>query len=263
MKINSMKSASEVRTACRKGRWDGPTCGLAPGFVQANLAVFPKDWAYDFLLFAQRNPRPVPVLEVGEAGDFLVKELAEDADIRTDLPKYIVWENGKPVCEVPDIVDFWREDLVWFLIGCSFSFEEELMNAGLPVRHIEEKVNVPMYRSSLICRGAGKIPDTPMVVSMRPYTPEDAERASEITGRMPSVHGAPVHKGSPDAIGIKDIQKPDFGDAVTVYPGEIPVFWACGVTPQSAVMEAKPPFMISHAPGHMFIGDKRNEEYRI
>lgn len=137
------------------------------------------------------------------------------------------------------------------------------MNAGLPVRHIEEKVNVPMYRSSLICRGAGKIPDTPMVVSMRPYTPEDAERASEITGRMPSVHGAPVHKGSPDAIGIKDIQKPDFGDAVTVYPGEIPVFWACGVTPQSAVMEAKPPFMISHAPGHMFIGDKRNEEYRI
>lgn len=258
-----MKTAAEVREACRSGRWTGPTCGLAPGYVQANLAVFPKDWAYDFLLFAQRNPKPVPVLEVGDAGDFRISRIAANADVRTDLPKYRIWKNGILEEEVTDISRYWRDDLVYFLIGCSFSFEEALVDEGLPVRHIEENVNVPMYRTSLMCEGAGKIPDTPMVVSMRPYTPEQAVRAAKITGQMPFVHGAPVHIGNPSEIGIADIAKPDFGDAVTVYPGEIPVFWACGVTPQSAVMEAKPPFMISHAPGHMFVGDKRNDDFRI
>lgn len=258
-----MKTPQEVRQACREGRFCAPTCGLAPGFIQANLAIFTKDWADDFLEFAKKNPQPVPLLEVGGVGDYQIRQIAKNADVRTDLPLYRIWKNGVLVEEVPHILDFWREDLVYFLIGCSFSFEESLTEAGLPLRHVEEGVNVPMYRTNLMCQGAGKIPSSPMVVSMRPYLKDQVQQAIAITEKMPAVHGAPVHVGDPQSIGIKDLSRPDFGDSVTINPGEIPVFWACGVTPQSAVMEAKPSFMISHAPGHMFVGDKKNDEYKV
>ncbi len=252
-------TGSDVRAACRTGALRTPTPGLAPGFVQANLVVLPKDWAFDFLLFCQRNPKPCPLLDVTEPGDPEPKAVAPGADLRTDLPAYRVWQNGELVAEPTDVRDHWRGDLVAFLVGCSFTFETALLEAGVPVRHIEQGVNVPMYRTTVPCKPAGRFAG-PMVVSMRPLLPADAIRASRICGKYPLAHGAPVHFGDPAAIGIADLAKPDFGDAVEVRPGETPVFWACGVTPQAAVMHAKPPFAITHKPGHMFLTDLRDHD---
>ena len=252
-------TGSDVRAACRSGSLSTPTPGLAPGFVQANLVVLPRDWAFDFLLFCQRNPKPCPLLDVTEPGDPEPKAVAPGADLRTDLPAYRVWRNGELVAEPTDVRDHWRGDLVAFLVGCSFTFETALLQAGVPVRHIEQGVNVPMYRTSVPCKPAGRFAG-PMVVSMRPLLPADAIRATRICGRYPLAHGAPVHFGDPAAIGIADLAKPDFGDAVEVRPGETPVFWACGVTPQAAVMHAKPPFAITHKPGHMFLTDLRDRD---
>jgi len=249
-----MITGADVRLACRSGSFAGPTPGLAPGFVQANLVILPQDWAWDFLLFCQRNPRPCPLLDVTEPGDPVPHALAPAADLRTDLPAYRVWENGELVDEPTDIVRRWRSDLVSFLVGCSFTFENALAAAGVPIRHIEESRNVPMYRTNVPCREAGRFRG-PMVVSMRPLTPGHALAATRICSRFPRAHGAPVHLGDPAAIGIADAARPDFGDAVTIRPGEVPVFWACGVTPQAALMEAKPPFAITHKPGHMFVTD--------
>lgn len=256
-------TGDEVRRACRRGEWRDQTSGLAPGFVQANLAVVPKEWAWDFILFAQRNPKPCPVLEAGEAGSPFTRFIADHADIRSDLPKYRIYEYGELTGEVTDINHLWKDDYVFFLIGCSFSFEEALMSSGLEVRHISEGRNVPMYKTSILCKSAGRFIDTAMVVSMRPFSPENAMKAIAVTREFPGVHGAPVHMGDPGAIGINDLDKPDWGDPVTIEKGEIPLFWGCGVTPQVAAMTAKIPIMITHSPGHMFVGDRMNHEYRI
>lgn len=221
------------------------------------FAYCPKDLAFDFLLFCTRNPRPCPLLEVGNAGSRQIRDMAENADVATDFPKYRIWKNGVLTEEVHDISDLWQDDFVYFLIGCSFSFEAELIEAGIPVRHIEEGRNVPMFNTNIPLKPAGIFGGN-MVVSMRPIPYDLVVKAVNVTAAMPRVHGAPIHIGSPEQIGIKDIFSPDYGDAVTVNDGEVPVFWPCGVTPQNAVMNAKPPMAITHAPGHMFITDVKN-----
>jgi uncharacterized protein YcsI (UPF0317 family) len=250
-------TGADVRAACRTGTLNGPTPGFALGFVQANLVILPKEWAFDFLLFCQRNPKPCPLLDVTEPGDPVPRTTAPTANLKTDLPAYRVWREGVLFEEPTDISPFWRTDLVSFLIGCSFTFENALLAAQVPVRHIEMNVNVPMYRTSVACQSAGRF-SGPLVVSMRPLTPEQAIKATRICSRFPRAHGAPVHIGDPAAIGIKSISKPDFGDPVRIEKGEVPVFWACGVTPQAALTQAKPPFAITHKPGHMFLTDLRD-----
>ena len=237
-----------------------PTSGWSAGWTQANLVAVPRDLAYDVLLFAQRNPAPCPVLDVTEPGEVSCRIF--DGDLRTDLPSYRVYEDGEPVAEVADVRDAWRDDLVAFLIGCSFTFESALLAAGVPVRHIELGRNVPMYRTSVPCEPAGRI-HGPLVVSMRPVPAGLVDLAVEVTGRYPAVHGAPVHSGDPAALGIADLDRPDFGDPVPVRAGEVPVVWACGVTPQAAVMASRPPFAISHAPGHMLITDVPDDRYHL
>lgn len=239
----------------------GPTAGLCMGFAQCNLIALPKSLAYDFLLFAQRNSRACPVLEVSDAGSRRLEWLAQDLDLARDFPRYRLYENGELTGEYTDAEALWRPDLVSFLIGCSFSFEGALLEAGLPVRHIEQGRNVPMYRTNLPCRPAGVFHGN-MVVSMRPMTPAQAIRAANVTAAMPRVHGAPIHWGDPATIGIQEIDRPDYGDAVDQKPGEIPVFWPCGVTPQNVVTQAKPPFAITHSPGHMLITDIPNSELK-
>jgi uncharacterized protein YcsI (UPF0317 family) len=251
-----------VRELIRSGRYDGHTSGLAPGRVQGNLAILPKRLADDFLRFCQRNPKPCPLLAVGEPGDPMLPLLGEDIDIRTDVPRYRVFRNGELVDEPTDLRAVWRDDLVTFVIGCSFSFEEALIEDGLPLRHIACGVNVAMYRTSIPTVPAGPFRG-PLVVSMRPLKPADAIRAIQITSRFPTVHGAPVHVGLPEAIGIRDLAKPDWGDAVEVMPDELPVFWACGVTPQAVVMETKPDLCITHAPGSMLVTDLNNARLAV
>ena len=254
-------TGADVRRACREGAMTGPTPGLALGFVQANLVMLPRDWAFDFLLFCRRNAKPCPLLDVTDPGDPEPKAVATGADLRTDLPAYRVWQHGEPVAEPTDVRDYWRDDLVSFLIGCSFTFENALLEAGVPVRHIEENVNVPMYCTNIACQPAGRF-HGPMVVSMRPMTASQYATATNICGRLPLAHGAPLHHGDPASIGIADVSRPDFGDAVTVRPGEQPAFWACGVTPQAALMAARPPFAITHKPGHMFLTDLHDSDLR-
>jgi len=255
-------SGLAARLAIRAGQYRGPTSGLAPGYVQGNLAILPNALAADFLRFCQLNPKPCPLIGSSAPGDWRVPALAADIDIRTDIPRYRVWRNGELVAEPEDIREFWRDDLVSFVIGCSFSFEEALMADGIEMRHIALNRTVPMYRTSLPTATAGPFRG-PMVVSMRPMRPADAIRAIQITTRFPAVHGAPVHIGKPELIGIKDIGKPDYGVAVEVTEDEIPVFWACGVTPQSVIATVKPDFCITHYPGSMLVTDRRNTEFAI
>jgi uncharacterized protein YcsI (UPF0317 family) len=254
---NRFENGRDVRLACRGGDFDGATAGLAPGYVQGNLAILPRDWADEFLRFCNANPKPCPVLAVSEAGDPALPTLAADLDIRTDLPRYRVWRNGEVADEPQDVRSVWRDDLVSFVIGCSFSFEEALMQSELPIRHIVCGCNVPMYRTNIPTQPAGRF-HGPTVVSMRPFKAADAIRAIQITSRLPAVHGAPIHIGFPEQIGIKDIGAPDYGDPVPVEAGELPVFWACGVTPQAAITAARPPFAITHAPGSMLVTDLKN-----
>ena len=248
-----------VRLAAREGALAGPTAGLAPGFVQGNLVILPRDWAEEFLRFCQANPKPCPVLAVAEPGRPEIPALAADLDIRTDLPRYRVWRDGDLVDEPRDVLSVWRDDLVSFVLGCSFSFEEALLQAEVPMRHIERGCNVPMFRTNLATQPAGRF-HGPLVVSMRPLKPGDAIRAIQITSRFPAVHGAPVHIGVPEAIGISDLGRPDYGDPLAVEPVELPVFWACGVTPQAAIAAARPPFAITHAPGSMLVTDLKNAQ---
>jgi uncharacterized protein YcsI (UPF0317 family) len=236
-----------------------PTAACAPGYTQANLVVLPRDFAVDFMLFAQRNPKPCPILDVTEPG-VPVTYLAPGADLRTDLPAYRIWAHGECVAETADITEYWHDRLVAFLIGCSFTFDRALIAAGVPVRHVEQGSNVPMFVTSSQCRPAGKFAG-PLVVSMRPVPPDQVVTAVQVTARYPAVHGAPVHIGSPAALGITDLSKPDFGDAVTCRDGDVPVFWACGVTPQLALASARPPFAITHVPGHMLVTDISDEAY--
>jgi uncharacterized protein YcsI (UPF0317 family) len=255
-------SGLAARLSIRDGLHRGPTSGLAPGYVQGNLAILPKDLAADFMRFCQLNPKSCPLIGTSEPGDWRVPSLGEDLDIRTDIPRYRVWRNGELVAEPDDLRDVWRDDLVCFVIGCSFSFEEALMADGIEVRHVAMSRTVPMYRTSIATREAGPF-HGPMVVSMRPMTPAAAIRAVQITTRFPSVHGAPVHIGKPELIGIRDLAKPDYGDAVPVRDDELPVFWACGVTPQSVIATVKPEFCITHYPGTMLVTDRKNTEFAI
>lgn len=248
----------ELRSLIRTGELVRNTAGLAPGHVQANLAILPRDLAFDFLLFCQRNPRPCPLLEIIEPGQAEPRLSSPGADIRTDVPKYRVYRDGELVDEPTDVTRYWRDDLVTFLLGCSFTFENALLQAGIPLRHIEKGINVAMYITSIQTTAAGVF-SGPMVVSMRPIAHRQVVRAVTATSRFPAVHGAPVHVGEPEAIGIRDISRPDYGDAQEFQPGETPVFWACGVTPQAVAMHSKPPLMITHSPGHMFITDWRDE----
>ena len=251
---------ADARRRYREGL-EVPTTGWAAGYTQANMVVLPRDWAYDMLLFGQRNAQAVPLLDVTDAGSHAT-ELAPGADLRTDLPRYRVWRDGELVDEPTDVADLWTADLVAFLIGCSFSFETALLAAGVPVRNIEQGQNVSMYRTNRPCRPAGRL-SGPLVVSMRPVPGDLVATAVQVTGRMPQVHGAPVHVGSPSDLGITDLSRPDFGDPVEAAPGDVPVFWACGVTPQTALMASRPPLAITHAPGHMFITDIPDAVYRL
>jgi uncharacterized protein YcsI (UPF0317 family) len=251
--------ARQARRAIRAGQWRAHTSGLAEGYVQGNLVILPRSLSDDFLRYCQRNPKPCPLLAVSEPGRPELPSLGHDIDVRTDLPHYRVWRHGELVDEPSDIRALWRDDLVSFVIGCSFSFEQALLEAGLPVRHIEQGVNVPMYRTSIATVPAGPFAG-PMVVSMRPMLAAAAIRAVQVTSRFPDVHGAPVHLGDPALIGIADLARPDYGDPVEVRPDEIPVFWACGVTPQAAIAQARPDFCITHAPGAMLITDLLNQQ---
>src|SRR5881227_3266292 len=218
-------TGAAVRLACRAGTLAGPTPGLAMGYVQANLVIVGREFAFDFLLFCQRNPKPCPLLDVTEPGDPVPRIVAPDADLRTDLPAYRVYRRGELVDEPTNITQYWRDDLVAFLLGCSFTFENALLQAGVPVRHVEQGCNVPMYRTNIACRPAGVF-HGPLVVSMRPLTPAQAVTATRICARFPRAHGTPVHFGDPAAIGIRDVHRPDFGDAIEIRSGEVPVFWA-------------------------------------
>ena len=254
-------SPSEVRKLIREGKIVKPTSGMCAGYAQANLVVLPKDLAYDFLLFAQRNPKPCPILEVSDVGSRTLKKIAKDCDIAKDIPKYRIYKKGELVGEYTDVSEFWQDDFVSFLIGCSFSFESEMIEAGIEIRHITEDCNVPMYMTNIECKSAG-IFNGKMVVSMRPIKPDQIVKAVTVTETMPKVHGTPIHIGDPSVIGIKDINKPEFGDAVTINEGEVPVFWPCGVTPQSVIMNVKPDIVITHSSGHMLITDVKNVELK-
>ena len=254
-------SPSELRGLIRQRKWTTPTTGLVPGFVQANLVILPREQAFDFLLFCVRNSKPCPILDVLEPGQ-VEPSIAKGADLRTDLPKYRIYEKGQLREEVEEVKDLFHEEMVSFLLGCSFSFESAMLAAGLPVRNIEEGKNVSMYITNRPCVPAGPF-SSPLVVSMRPLTPQQAVRATQVTTRFHLTHGAPVHFGAPEKIGIKDLKRPEFGDPVTIRQDEIPVFWACGVTSALAATSAKLPLVITHAPGHMFVSDLKDEDLTI
>jgi len=254
-------SPAELRSLIRNREWKGPTSGLAKGYVQANLVMLPRDDAFHFLLFCVRNPRPCPILDVLEPGQ-VEPRIAPGADLRTDLPRYRIYENGVLKSEVESVSNIFRDDMVSFLLGCSFSFENALLSAGLPVRNIAEGKNVSMYVTNRPCVPSGPFSSS-LVVSMRPMTPGQAIRAAQVTTRFYLTHGAPLHFGNPDELGIRNLAEPEFGDPVSILPGEIPVFWACGVTSQTAVLSARVPLAITHSPGHMFVSDLRDEDLTI
>jgi len=251
-----------VRLAARSGAFAGVTAGLASGHVQGNVCILPRAFAEDFRLYCERNPKPCPLIGVSEPGDPRIPALGEDLDIRTDVPRYRVFRDGKLSEEATDVRDLWTKDMVAFVIGCSFSFEEALIEAGISLRYVEQGKNVAMYLTDIETAPVGPFRG-PMAVSMRPLTPENARRAAEITSRFPRAHGAPVHIGKPELIGIADLDRPFAGDRIDVRPDEVPVFWACGITPQAAVLAAKPPICITHAPGHMLVTDRKNMEWQL
>jgi uncharacterized protein YcsI (UPF0317 family) len=251
--------AQALRARCRSGEFDGVTTGYAPGMVQANLVILPAKWADDFQRFCELNPKPCPLLGMTERGDPMLPDLGEDIDLRTDLPRYNVFRNGEKTDEVTDLRDLWQDDFVGFALGCSFSFEEALLKAGLPLRHLDAGMPVPMYRTSIETVPSGPFKG-PMVVSMRPFQPADAIQAIAITSRCERVHGAPIHFGDPAAIGIADIGHPSWEETPPMQPGDVPVFWACGVTPQVALEQARPPIAITHTPGRMLVTDLLNAD---
>lgn len=251
-----------LRSLIRKGEWTGWTTGLAMGYAQANLAILPLEYAFEFLAFCQRNPRPCALLEVTDPGSPVPRQYGPEADLRTDLPRYRVFEHGRLVDEPTDITSYWRSDLVAFLIGCSLTFEGAMVRANIPVRHLEDGKDPAVYITNIQCLPAGRFRG-PMVVSMRPMRADQVVRAVQVTSRFPLTHGAPVHIGDPQTIGIPDLSKTDWGDAQRFEPGEVPVFWGCGVTPQVVALESKPSLMITHLPGHMFVTDRRDEETAI
>jgi uncharacterized protein YcsI (UPF0317 family) len=257
--IECEKDPKSFRKKVRLGDWQKTTAGICPGYVQANLVILPKEFAMDFTLFCLRNPQPCPILEILEPGDPQPNGLAMDADIRTDLPMYRIFRDGKLIKEEGDIRGYWREDLVTFLIGCSYTFEEALVRGGVPIRNYLKRKDPGIYVSHIPCRPAG-IFSGPMVVTMRPIPPKLVSRAIQITSRFPKAHGAPVHVGDGTSIGIPDLTQIDFGEIPEIEEGEVPVFWGCGITPQMVALQSKIPFMITHKPCHMFVSDITIEE---
>ena len=257
--VSASNQLADARAAIRAGTWTAHTSGVADDHVQGNVVILPQALADDFLRYCQRNPKPCPVLAVSEVGVPMLPQLGADIDIRTDVPRYRVWRRGEIVDEPVDVIRYRRDDLVTFVLGCSFSFEQALLESGLTLRHVSEGRNVAMYRTNIATEAAGPF-HGPMVVTMRPLRAAAAIRAIQITSRFPSVHGAPVHVGDPALIGIRDLSTPDYGDAVDVMADELPVFWACGVTPQAAIVQARPEFCITHAPGAMLITDLLNHQ---
>jgi uncharacterized protein YcsI (UPF0317 family) len=251
-----IEDPTEARRIIRAGDYAGHTAGVAAKYVQGNLCILPKELALEFAAFCQRNPKPCPIIGMGAPGDPTLPDLG-DIDIRTDVPRYRVFKDGTLVDEPLEISKYWTPDLVTFVLGCSFSFELPILEAGIRLRHIEHNTTVPMYRSTIDCVPAGRFRGK-MVVSMRPFTPADAIRVIQITSRFPAVHGAPVHLAIPEAIGVRDLMRPDFGDPPVIAAGELPLFWGCGVTPQVAIEAARPALCITHKPGSMLITDKRN-----
>lgn len=247
-------TGAQVRARCRANTFDGPTCGVADGYAQANLVVVPQAYAAQFARFCHQNPKPCPLLEVLDTGVFEPRRLAPAADIRTDLPRYRVYRNGACVDRPTCVEEYCNQQSVAFLIGCSFTFEAGLKEASLPLRHIDEGHNVPMYRTNIDCTSSGPF-GGPLVVSMRPMTPAQAREAARVTASYPHAHGAPVHVGDPAELGILNVDCPDYGEAVTIRDGEVPVFWACGVTPMEALIRSKIGLAITHEPGHMFLTD--------
>lgn len=260
--MNSTLSPAALRQLIRSGEHTDNTSGYCAGYVQCNMTILPADWAHEFLQFCQLNPRPCPVLGMANPGSWEIPALAEGLDIRTDIPRYRMFENGELAQEVTDIRELWQDDFVTFMLGCSFSFEEALQADGLEVRNITESCNVPMYRTNIECAPAGRFSGH-MVMSMRPFVAADAIRAIQICTRFPAVHGAPLHIGDPTQIGINDLSQPDYGDAVTVHDNELPLFWACGVTPQVAIEQARPPICITHSPGCMLVTDVLNSKLSV
>ena len=252
-------NGAEVRRRTRSGELTGPTTELAVGYVQANLVIVPKALAFDFLLFCQRNPKPCPLLDVTEPGDPEPRLAAAGSDLRTDLSHYRVYRNGELVDECVDLNKWWSDDLVAFLLGSSVTFERALQESGVPVRHVESGCAVPMYRTNRPCREAGAFRG-PLVVSMRPMTPAQAIDATRICARFPRAHGTPIHFSNPATLGIRDLNRPDFGDPVEIRPGEVPVFWACAVSPQAIAMDMKASLLIAHKPGHRFVTDWRDAD---
>jgi uncharacterized protein YcsI (UPF0317 family) len=260
--MNVYTNPTELRHAIRARQFTSHTAGQCPGYAQGNLAILTREDANDFLRFCQANPKPCPILGMSEPGDPRIPAVAKDMDIRTDISSYIVFRDGEPVDEVDDLKAVWQDDLVAFVLGCSFSFEEALAEANVPLRYIERGHNVSMYRTNIPTTPAGRFGGT-LVVSMRPMPAAQAIRAIQITSRFPNVHGAPVHFGDPALIGIRDIHAPEFGDPTEILPGEVPVFWACGVTPQSAIRAGKPRFALAHKPGCMLVTDLRNAQLAV
>lgn len=254
--------ARDTRMRIRAGEITTQTSGLTPGIVQGNIAILPRAWAEDFKLYCTLNQKPCPLISVGKPGEFLLDELGKDVDIRTDLPRYQVFREGELVDDPTDIVDIWQDDLVTFVMGCSFSFEEALLEAGIPLRHRQYGQDVSIYRTSIPTRSTGPFAG-PIVVSMRPFNGTDMKRAIEISSRYPKMHGGPVHVGSPCDIGITDLANPTWGVRTPMEADDIPLFWACGVTPQAAIVHAKPPIAITHKASHMLITDRLIEEYAV
>lgn len=255
------EAAALLRNKIRCGEHNGLTTGLAPGIVQLNLAILPKAWADDFERFCELNPKPCPLVSKTSPGDpVFPNNIGEGLDVRTDAPRYLVFHDGKLTNEVTDLTDLWQDDFVAFGMGCSYSFEEALVEGGLSLRHIEQGTKVPLYISNLETEAAGPFRG-PTILSMRPFLPKDAIRAIEITAKYPRVHGTPIHFGSPEMLGIDDLSKPYSGSPPIIHQNEVPVFWACGVTPQIIVKHAKPPICITHKPGHMLITDRLNTEF--
>ncbi|WP_422368606.1 putative hydro-lyase [Pelagibius sp.] len=252
----------KVRQAARRGDLDYVTHGLARGHVQANLAILPQDYAFEFLLFCLRNPKTCPLVEVLEPGEVEFKTAAPGSDVRTDLPSYRIYREGRLAEERPDITNLWRDDHVAFLLGCSNSFDEVLERQGIPQRHLEKSDGrISVYRSSIPCAPAGRFRG-PMVVTMRPIPERDVPRVTELSSRFPIAHGGPVHIGAPKSIGIEDLSQVDWGAYNPLRESEVPVYWACGVTPQAVALESGVPEMITHAPGHMFVTDLHIDDQR-
>ena len=247
-------SAAEARQLIRSGAWKRPTTGMALGYVQANLVILPQSWAEEFTTFCRYNSQAAPLLDVTTPGNPHPMRVAPGADLRIDIPRYRVYHKGQLVEEPTKLLSHWREDFVAFLLGCSFSAERALIESGIQLRHLAQGKNVAMYRTTVACTATPRIHGS-LVVSMRPIATTMIDRVVEVTSRYPLAHGAPVHIGDPAALGIADLAHPDWGDAVSVEDDALPVFWACGVTPQSVIMESKPEVAITHSPGYMFITD--------